>query len=127
MHGLPNCNSPLTPRSNLPRAFSLSRIGFRAKLKPEPRKAEGGPPMKPASARHITLLAATLIISATAMTAPASAQAFDQRHRQFASAQGEVPLVRITHVVEENDLPAIDLEVFFNFDSAEITPRLCQS
>jgi hypothetical protein len=30
-------------------------------------------------------------------------------------------------VVEENDLPPIDLEVFFNFDSAEITPRLCQS
>jgi len=30
--------------------------------------------MKPASARHITLLAATLIISAAAMTAPASAQ-----------------------------------------------------
>jgi hypothetical protein len=56
-----------------------------------------------------------------------SPKAFDQRHRQFASAQGEVPLVRITHVVEENDLPAIDLEVFFNFDSAEITPRLCQS
>jgi len=26
-------------------------------------------------------------------------------------------------VVEENDLPAIDLEVFFNFDSAEITPE----
>jgi outer membrane protein OmpA-like peptidoglycan-associated protein len=29
----------------------------------------------------------------------------------------------ITEVVEENDLPAIDLEVFFNFDSAEITPE----
>jgi len=29
----------------------------------------------------------------------------------------------ITHEVEENDLPAIDLEVFFNFDSAEITPE----
>ena len=28
----------------------------------------------------------------------------------------------IATVVEENDLPAIDLEVFFNFDSAEITP-----
>lgn len=27
----------------------------------------------------------------------------------------------ITEVVEENDLPAIDLEVFFNFDSAEIS------
>ena len=29
----------------------------------------------------------------------------------------------ITEVVEENDLPAIDLEVFFAFDSAEITPE----
>ena len=29
----------------------------------------------------------------------------------------------IATVVEENDLPAIDLEVFFNFDSAEITPE----
>src|SRR6185436_16770308 len=29
----------------------------------------------------------------------------------------------ITEVVEENDLLAIDLEVFFNFDSAEITPE----
>src|SRR4029079_304674 len=29
----------------------------------------------------------------------------------------------ITEVVEENDLPAIDLEVFFNFGSAEITPE----
>jgi outer membrane protein OmpA-like peptidoglycan-associated protein len=29
----------------------------------------------------------------------------------------------ITHVVEDNDLPAIDLEVFFNFDSSEITPE----
>jgi outer membrane protein OmpA-like peptidoglycan-associated protein len=29
----------------------------------------------------------------------------------------------ITEVVEENDLPAIDLEVFFSFDSAEITPE----
>lgn len=28
----------------------------------------------------------------------------------------------IATVVEENDLPAIDLEVFFNFDSAEIAP-----
>ena len=26
-------------------------------------------------------------------------------------------------MVEENDLPAIDLDVFFNFDSAEITPE----
>ncbi|MBC8013735.1 MAG: hypothetical protein H7X74_06625 [Methyloceanibacter sp.] len=29
----------------------------------------------------------------------------------------------IAEVVEENDLPAIDLEVFFAFDSAEITPE----
>jgi outer membrane protein OmpA-like peptidoglycan-associated protein len=29
----------------------------------------------------------------------------------------------IAEVVEENDLPAIDLEVFFEFDSAEITPE----
>ena len=29
----------------------------------------------------------------------------------------------IATVVEENDLPAIDLEVFFNFDSAEIIPE----
>ena len=29
----------------------------------------------------------------------------------------------IVEVVEENDLPAIDLEVFFAFDSAEITPE----
>jgi outer membrane protein OmpA-like peptidoglycan-associated protein len=29
----------------------------------------------------------------------------------------------IAEVVEESDLPAIDLEVFFNFDSAEITPE----
>jgi outer membrane protein OmpA-like peptidoglycan-associated protein len=29
----------------------------------------------------------------------------------------------ITEVVEENDLPAIDIEVFFAFDSAEITPE----
>jgi outer membrane protein OmpA-like peptidoglycan-associated protein len=29
----------------------------------------------------------------------------------------------ITDVVEQNALPAIDLEVFFNFDSAEITPE----
>jgi outer membrane protein OmpA-like peptidoglycan-associated protein len=29
----------------------------------------------------------------------------------------------IATVVEENDLPAIDLEVFFPFDSAEITPE----
>jgi hypothetical protein len=28
----------------------------------------------------------------------------------------------IVDVVKENDLPAIDLEVFFEFDSAEITP-----
>ena len=28
----------------------------------------------------------------------------------------------IADVVKENDLPAIDLEVFFEFDSAEITP-----
>ena len=26
-------------------------------------------------------------------------------------------------MVEENDLPAIDLEVFFNFDTSEITPE----
>ena len=29
----------------------------------------------------------------------------------------------IADVVQENDLPAIDLEVFFEFDSAEITPE----
>lgn len=29
----------------------------------------------------------------------------------------------IAEVVEENNLPAIDLEVFFEFDSAEITPE----
>jgi outer membrane protein OmpA-like peptidoglycan-associated protein len=29
----------------------------------------------------------------------------------------------VVEVIEDNDLPAIDLEVFFNFDSAEITPE----
>jgi outer membrane protein OmpA-like peptidoglycan-associated protein len=29
----------------------------------------------------------------------------------------------VVEAVEANDLPAIDLEVFFNFDSAEITPE----
>ena len=110
--------------------------------------------MKHASARHIVLLAATLIVSAAAMTAPASAQepstneivnslqpkakfrSFDPNHA--AKEKGQTDLVNrlqnaktrqitveerqeITRVVEENDLPAIDLEVFFNFDSVEIT------
>ena len=111
--------------------------------------------MKPASARHIVLLAATLIVSAAAMTAPASAQepstneivnslqpkakfrSFDPNHA--AKEKGQTDLVnrlqnaktkQITveerqeiTLVEENDLPAIDLEVFFNFDSVEITPE----
>ena len=112
--------------------------------------------MKPASARHIVLLAATLIVSAAAMIAPASAQepstneivnslqpkakfrSFDPNHA--AKEKGQTDLVNrlqnaktrqitvderqgITRVVEENDLPAIDLEVFFNFDSVEITPE----
>ena len=112
--------------------------------------------MKLASARHIVLLAATLIVSAAAMTAPASAQepstneivnslqpkakfrSFDPNHA--AKEKGQTDLVNrlqnaktrqitveerqgITRVVEENDLPAIDLEVFFNFDSVEITPE----
>ena len=112
--------------------------------------------MKLASARHIVLLAATLIVSAAAMTAPASAQepstneivnslqpkakfrSFDPNHA--AKEKGQTDLVNrlqnaktrqitveerqeITCVVEENDLPAIDLEVFFNFDSVEITPE----
>ena len=111
--------------------------------------------MKLASARHIVLLAATLIVSAAAMTAPASAQepstneivnslqpkakfrSFDPNHA--AKEKGQTDLVNrlqnaktrqitveerqeITHEVE-NDLPAIDLEVFFNFDSVEITPE----
>jgi outer membrane protein OmpA-like peptidoglycan-associated protein len=29
----------------------------------------------------------------------------------------------VVEVIEDNDLPAIDLEVFFDFDSAEITPE----
>ena len=111
--------------------------------------------MKLASARHIVLLAATLIVSAAAMTAPASAQepstneivnslqpkakfrSFDPNHA--AKEKGQTDLVnrlqnaktrQITveerqeiTLVEENDLPAIDLEVFFNFDSVEITPE----
>ena len=112
--------------------------------------------MKLASARHIVLLAATLIVSAAAMTAPASAQepstneivnslqpkakfrSFDPNHA--AKEKGQTDLVNrlqnaktrqitveerqeITRVVEENDLPAIGLEVFFNFDSVEITPE----
>jgi hypothetical protein len=32
----------------------------------------------------------------------------------------------VVEAVEANDLPAIDLEVFFNFDSAEITLKLCR-
>jgi outer membrane protein OmpA-like peptidoglycan-associated protein len=112
--------------------------------------------MKPASARHVALLAATLIVSAAAMTAPASAQepstndivnslqpkakfrSFDPNHAAKEKEQRDLvnrlqnaktrqitveERQEITHVVEENDLPAIDLEVFFNFDSAEITPE----
>jgi outer membrane protein OmpA-like peptidoglycan-associated protein len=30
---------------------------------------------------------------------------------------------QVVEVIEDNDLPAIDLEVFFDFDSAEITPE----
>jgi outer membrane protein OmpA-like peptidoglycan-associated protein len=42
-----------------------------------------------------------------------------EKTRQITLEEGQ----EIAEVVEENDLPAIDLEVFFAFDSAEITPE----
>src|SRR6188472_453878 len=107
--------------------------------------------MSHAPARHVVLIAAALIASAAVLSSPTSAQDPSTgdivnslqpktKPNQAAKDAKQADLVKrlqnaktrqitveerqeITEVVEENDLPAIDLEVFFNFDSAEITPE----
>jgi outer membrane protein OmpA-like peptidoglycan-associated protein len=112
--------------------------------------------MKPAAAHHIALAIAALVLSAAAVTSPASAEdpstnqivkslqpkvkfrSFDPNQAAKDAKQADLvgrlqkaktrqitveERAEIVEVVKDNELPAIDLEVFFAFDSADITPE----